>query len=149
MLDLIAENEERLAPGRIHNSSGEYPLTLQTHIYKYASEKDGLRHQQRQHSTPKAMATKPSAKMHSRSPGKHLTTSTPHYRQHSSSTGGTVRTPRSTPTTDCVTPRSMTRHVGGAMSPSGVTINDEIRLRELFSILKGYEDLYSFPTQCY
>lgn len=116
-------------------------------MYKCASGKkkqDGLRHQQqRQQSAPKTMATKPSAKMHSKSPVKCLT-STPHYHQHSSTTGGTVRTPRSTPTTDHVRPRSMTRQVGGAMSPSGVTISDEIQLRELFSILKGYKILIQF-----
>ena len=43
----------------------------------------------------------------------------------------------------------MTRHVGGARSLSGITINDEIRLRELFSILKGYEILYSYPHTMY
>ena len=151
MLDLIAENEERLAPGKVFDSSGEYPPTYITYIrmyvYKCASGKkkqNGLRHQQqRQHSTPKTMATKPSAKMHSKSPGQH-STSTPHYHQHSSTTGGTIRTPRSTPTTDHVKPRSMTHHVGGAVSPSGVTISDEIQLRELFSILKGYKILIQF-----
>ena len=156
MLDLIAENEERLAPGRTCDSSGEYPLTFtntRMYMYKYASGKkkqDGLRHhyQQRQHSTPKTVPTKPSAKIHSRTPSKHSTTSTPHHHQRSSTTGGTVRTPttHSTPTTDHVTPHSLTRHVGGDTSPTGVTINDEIRLRELFSLLKGYELLHSFPV---
>ena len=117
------------------------------YMYKCASGKkkqDRLRQQQRQHSTPKAMATKPSARMHSKSPNKHSAKSTPHYRQHSSTTGGTIQTPRSTPTTDRVMPRSMTHHVGGAVSPSGITISDEIWLRELFSILKGYKIFIQF-----
>ena len=82
--------------------------------------------------------------MHSRSPGKNLTSSTPHYRHHSSTAGGgTARTPHSTPTTDHATPHSMTHHVGGAMSPCGPTVNDKTQLRGLFSILKGYEVLHS------
>ena len=108
-------------------------------------KQDTFRRQQLQHSTPKAgsMATKPSAKMHSKSPAKHL--STPHHRhQHSSSIVTTVQSPRSTPPVHRTTPRSMTRpcHVGGDTSPPTVTISDEIRLRELFSILKGYERAY-------
>lgn len=116
------------------------------HVHASGKKKqDTFRRQQLQHSTPKAgsMATKPSAKMHSKSPAKHLSASTPHHRhQHSSSTVTTVRSLHSTPPVHHTTPRSMTHpcHVGGDTSPA-VTLSDEIRLRELFSILKGYEHM--------
>lgn len=103
-----------------------------------------LRHQCQQHSTPKAnsVATKPSAKMHSKSPVRHTTTSTPHHHQQQPCTLGMIQTPRSTPTPNRATPHSATHRVGvAASSGSGITISDEIRLRELFSILKGYNEL--------
>ena len=101
-----------------------------------------FKRQQRQHSTPKAnnITTRPSAKLHSKSPAsKRLTSSMPQH--HPSATDGTVRTPHHTPTVNRTTPRSVTHHGGGDTSPSAVTINHEIRLRELFSILKGYEHI--------
>jgi len=124
------------------SSAGEYLLIFTSvftcYVYPLGKKKqDTLRHQRQQYSTPKAgsIATKPSAKMHSKSPSKHLTTSTPHHRQYSS-TLGTVHTPRSTPTVYHTTPHSVTHHMmDDNSSPS---ISNEIQLRELFSILKGY-----------
>ena len=82
--------------------------------------------------------------MHSKSPSKLTTSSTPHHHHQRSSANQVVHSPRSTPTANHMTPHSVTRHVGGDTLPSAVTIDDEIRLRELFNILKGYE--YNLET---
>ena len=82
--------------------------------------------------------------MHSKSPSKLTTSSTPHHHHQRSSVNQVVHSPRSTPTANHMTPHSVTRRVGGDTSPSAVTIDDEIRLRELFNILKGYE--YNLET---
>lgn len=143
---MIAENEEKLAPGRICDGSGEH---LRTFVCTYVctcylcalGKKKQEAFRQQQHSTPKAVniTTKPSAKMHSKSPSKHTTPSTVHHRHQRSSANQVVHSPRSTPTANHMTPHSVTRRVGGDTLPSAVTISDQIQLRELFNILKGYE----------
>ncbi|XP_065915491.1 centrosomal protein of 72 kDa-like [Dysidea avara] len=126
LLDLIAENEEKLVPGRVHDSSSE--------------KKRKRELKQHQHSTPRAVIAAPSRSPANRFPTKSPTiTATPH-KQQSSTLETAVHFSKSAPTVVATHSglHNLAHHGGRSLSPPVQFGNDdEVRLKELFNILKS------------